>query len=145
MITDEFGMPKEFKYSEPIKPTKLQHILYGKVLSKYIKIEVLAKNLLSKIDNNPDIIFTHDLDLSISEEMEENIIYLSSISVENMKKDMERIDETELTLRISSFKGYRLVSKNDPLSYVEEIKKLSTTMDLDEPFNRMDEALQYIM
>ncbi len=145
MLTNNFGIPKEFKYSEPIKPTKLQHILYGKVLSKYIKLEVLSKNLLSKIENAPDIIFTRDTEIATSDELEEKIYYISSIATENMKKDIERIDENEITIKISSFKGFRIVSKMDPISIVETIKDLSRTMDIDEPFNRMEEALEYIL
>ncbi len=145
MVTDEFGIPKEFKYSEPVKPTKLQVILYGKVLSKYIKIEVLTKNLLTKLDNNPEILFTHDMEIATSEEIENEVLYISTISAENMKKDIERIDESEISIKTSSFKGYRIVSKKDPLNYVEKIKELSKTMDLDEPFNRMEEALNYVI
>ena len=144
MVTDEFGIPKEFKYSEPIKPTKLQHILYGKVLTKYIKIEVLSKNLLSKLENNPDIILSKDIDITMSEEMEKEILYISSVAIDNIKKDIEEIDESELIVKVSQFKGYRVACKDGPKKYIENIKELSKTMDLEEPFNRMEEALDYI-
>ena len=34
MVTDASGLPLEFRYTEPVRATKLQRILYGDVLRK---------------------------------------------------------------------------------------------------------------
>jgi len=41
LISDYYGIPVEFKYTEPIKPTNLQKILYGKSIEKYLTVDVL--------------------------------------------------------------------------------------------------------
>ncbi|HEY9688338.1 MAG TPA: hypothetical protein V6C52_15315 [Coleofasciculaceae cyanobacterium] len=46
MVTDGRGLPVEFRYTEPIQPTKIQQVLYGQVLSAYIKREVILETLL---------------------------------------------------------------------------------------------------
>ncbi|HNX97400.1 MAG TPA: hypothetical protein PKK12_06945, partial [Candidatus Aminicenantes bacterium] len=46
MITDSTGIPLEFKYTEPIRPTRIHQIIFGRVLERYIHEEVIKKNLL---------------------------------------------------------------------------------------------------
>jgi hypothetical protein len=36
LVTDQIGVPLEFKYTEPVVATKLHRILYGTVLEKYM-------------------------------------------------------------------------------------------------------------
>ncbi len=55
MVTDGRGLPVEFRYTEPIQPTKIQQILYSQVLSSYIKREVILETLLKSLDTK----FTH--------------------------------------------------------------------------------------
>lgn len=50
MVTDGRGLPIEFRYTEPIQPTKIQQVLYGQVLSAYIKREVVLETLLKNTE-----------------------------------------------------------------------------------------------
>jgi hypothetical protein len=50
MVTDRFGLPLEFRYTEPIQPSKIQQVLYGQVLNSYIKKEVILETLLKNIE-----------------------------------------------------------------------------------------------
>ena len=36
LLTDESGIPLDFRYVEPITPTKLQAVLYGKALESHL-------------------------------------------------------------------------------------------------------------
>ena len=65
MVTDGAGIPLEFKYTEPIKPTRIQAILYGGSLERYIKFEVIRAKLVKSLKNRPDIIFIDNSDLSL--------------------------------------------------------------------------------
>ena len=49
MVTDAFGLPLEFRYTEPVRATKLQRVLYGDVLEKYIQADVIAGNLVGRL------------------------------------------------------------------------------------------------
>lgn len=60
MVTDMHGLPLEFRYTEPVRATKLQRILYGDVLEKYIHGDVIAGNLISRLDQKPDLFLLSD-------------------------------------------------------------------------------------
>lgn len=60
MVTDHRGLPLEFRYSEPIHPTKIQQVLYGQVLSQYIKREVILDTLLKSIEHKFKCLLVED-------------------------------------------------------------------------------------
>lgn len=55
LLTDASGIPLDFRYTEPITPTKLQSVLYGKALEPHLKEEVIQKTLLKEVKGNPDL------------------------------------------------------------------------------------------
>ncbi len=44
-VTD-LGLPTEFHYSEPLKPSKLQLSLYGSTIGRYLMLDVVGKGLV---------------------------------------------------------------------------------------------------
>jgi hypothetical protein len=50
MVTDGRGLPIEFRYTDPISPSKIQQILYGEKLSSYIKRDVITETLMRNIE-----------------------------------------------------------------------------------------------
>lgn len=60
MVTDLRGLPVEFRYTEPIQPTKIQQVLYGQVLSAYIKREVILETLLKYIESKFKCLLVED-------------------------------------------------------------------------------------
>lgn len=60
MVTDGAGLPLEFRYTEPVRATKLQRILYGDVLEKYIHCDVVAANLVGRLEQKPDLFLVAD-------------------------------------------------------------------------------------
>ena len=60
MVTDAAGLPLEFRYTEPVRATKLQRILYGDVLEKYIHGDVIAANLIGRLEQKPDLFLVAD-------------------------------------------------------------------------------------
>jgi hypothetical protein len=55
LMTDPSGIPLDFRYTEPITPTRLQSILYGKSLEPHLKEEVIQKTLLKELKSPPDL------------------------------------------------------------------------------------------
>ena len=53
LVTDSGGIPLDFRYTEPITPTKLQSVLYGKALEPHLKEEVIQKTLLKELKTAP--------------------------------------------------------------------------------------------
>src|SRR6056297_2191987 len=76
MVTDPYAIPVEFKYSEPIKPTGLQKILYGNSIEKYLLVDVIAKKLLQNIEEKPKFILIEDTRL-LDIQFKMPIIYIS--------------------------------------------------------------------
>ena len=56
LLTDTSGIPLDFRYTEPITPTKLQGVLYGKALEPHLKEEVIQRTLLKELKTTPDLL-----------------------------------------------------------------------------------------
>jgi len=67
LVINDLGIPVEFKYSEPVTPTKLQEIIYGSSLEYYLHTEIIAKGLIQKVENRPEFILTQDSSLYLIE------------------------------------------------------------------------------
>ena len=54
LVTNQIGVPLEFKYTEPVTTTKLHKILYGVALEKYVHETVIRDRLSREIHAVPD-------------------------------------------------------------------------------------------
>ena len=63
LTVNELGLPTEFHYSDPIRPSKLQLSLYGTTLGRYVMVDVVGKGLLdaSQARNAPVVVGHSDL------------------------------------------------------------------------------------
>lgn len=64
LVVDGAGIPVDFRYTEPITPTKLQSVLYGKALEPHLKEEVIQKTLLKELKGAPDLLVIPASDLA---------------------------------------------------------------------------------
>jgi hypothetical protein len=55
LVTDARGIPLDFRYTEPVRPTKLERILYGGALDIYLREEVIMGNLLGAVEVSPSL------------------------------------------------------------------------------------------
>lgn len=53
LVTDMRGIPTDFRYTEPVRPTRLERILYGSALDIYLREEVILENLLKAVEAKP--------------------------------------------------------------------------------------------
>lgn len=53
LVTDTRGIPTDFRYTEPVRPTRLERILYGGALDIYLREEVILENLIKAIETKP--------------------------------------------------------------------------------------------
>lgn len=138
LIVDESGIPYEFKYTDPISPTPLQKILYGKSLENYLNTEVIAKSLLKKVENRPEVVFT---DTSVLTTVSENVFFVVQ-TVFSEQIDQPSPDECVIpfgssAIRISS-------SKEITKEKLERLRQITEEIDILEPFQRLQKALEYI-
>lgn len=64
LVTDSSGIPVDFRYTEPITPTKLQTVLYGKALEPHLKEEVIQRTLLKELKGAPDLLIIPPTELA---------------------------------------------------------------------------------
>jgi hypothetical protein len=63
LVTDLRGIPVDFRYTEPVRPTRLERILYGGALDVYLREEVLLKNLVEAVEAKPSVWIVRDREL----------------------------------------------------------------------------------
>jgi hypothetical protein len=60
MVVDGRGLPLDFRYTEPVQPSKVQAVLYGKSLDRHVRQDVIFKQLAGKIDPRPAVVLVDD-------------------------------------------------------------------------------------
>jgi hypothetical protein len=152
MISDERGIPVEFKYTEPVTPTKLQKVLYGEVLEKYLREEIIISNLSGKIESKPDIYIVDDVkNLYLKNLVKESVVIVKATQLKPMKElnTFKFIKENEAVIQTEEDKTpIRLIITDDMVAQKDDIGKqvmeLASGMDITEPLTRIQEALKLI-
>lgn len=149
MIVDERGIPLEFKYTDVINPSKLQKILYGEVLEKYLKEEVIMGNLVEKIENKGDIYFVDKLENQVLEKfVSTGVVVIRDSQNQALESvgEFEFIKENEALIQIderqSPIKAILEDGRGEEL--VSKIISLNLEGNIIEPFERIEEALRLI-
>jgi hypothetical protein len=152
LVTDVYGVPVEFKYTEPIVPTKVQEILYGKVLKTFIKRDVISYNLIKNIEKKPEIYFVDDpLYFELYNKFKTPFIFISDPNEKALEK-VGIIKEIEKNIFL-----FQLQEASSPLKVefydddkklqdklIEIILKAADKMDIVEPFQRIAESINNI-
>ncbi|HWH14059.1 MAG TPA: hypothetical protein VNT51_04885 [Miltoncostaeaceae bacterium] len=60
MVTDGEGLPRDFRYTDPITPTRLQRVLYGGALDRHLRADVVAGTLLAALEERPTVLLVED-------------------------------------------------------------------------------------
>jgi len=142
MVTDPYAIPVEFKYSEPIKPTGLQKILYGNSIEKYLLVDVIAKKLLQNIEEKPKFILIEDSRL-LDIQFKMPIIYITVPTKSSDESKEMKVREELSKEHLES--GYDLIFNGTLTSDdTKWLERISDEIDIMEPFHRLKEALDYV-
>ncbi len=142
MVTDAYAIPLEFKYSEPIKPTGLQKILYGSSIEKYLMVDVIAKKLIQNVQEKPKFILLDDSRL-LGLQSKSPIIYIANSSKNEKEKESDELREGLNTEELEA--GFKIVYTGTLTSEdMKWLERLSDEIDILEPFQRLKEALKYV-
>ena len=154
MVTDAYGLPLEFRYTEPVRATKLQRILYGDVLEKYIHGDVIAANLIGRLEQKPDLFLVSDAALlEAASGAGRKAIQLSGSRVPPLKEfgAWQDVSETEYFLQLSDSGSplrVRLPARSSDPSLRAEATRLLTetarTLDPTEPLARVEAAVRML-
>lgn len=152
LVTNEIGVPIEFKYTEPVSINRLQKTLYGVALDRHLHESVLRGSLAAELRSNPKYFIT------AFDEKE----YLGTLAGKEMVALQEirpgssesagaytRTRDREATIMTDEGPGLRAAfSTSDEAAQrdmVDWLHDLAGTMDLLEPLERIRAALKMLI
>ena len=154
LVTDFRGIPKDFRYSDPISPSRLERVLYGSALDVYLREEIILTNLLTAVETPPGVW------LCSSRELLRPLRGLGGVpAVLLQESSHDPLDfagevrpfgeETTSLVQLSELAApFRLdVTREDVPrlgDLVAFLGRAAETMDVKEPFGRIVKALQAI-
>ena len=63
LVTDARGIPLDFRYTDLIRPNKLERILYGDSFDTYVKEELILESLIDSMETDPQLWICNDKDI----------------------------------------------------------------------------------
>lgn len=154
LISDYKGFPLEFRYTDPIVPTKIQQVLYGEGLEKYIKLDVIADSLIKSLSNKASILIVQDEDLLEFKGSNIAIVRISSTKTPPLSQpgELTEVKKAEYMLQTSHANNPIRIQFNQNFdcqseafnSVITTITEAGNFMDVDEPLNRIYKTLELI-
>jgi hypothetical protein len=150
LITNEHGVPVEFRCTYPIRPTPIQKPLYGDALEPHIGVELCGRPLLASLDHSPSILLVDRDFLLDLQPLSSCPIVLVARAGEAIEVQMRSGDErTWIRRRVSSpagrFQPIDVRAHQDREGeldvIVPKVESIFGHLDLLEPFDRIAQAL----
>jgi hypothetical protein len=132
LVTNRFGRPLEFQCTTPVKPNRTQQILYGPTLRPFLLAEVIGRTLVEKVSVQPHLVLTESNELlELRSHIDTPVAGVSADSVEFGLR--MKLGQQWLTFH-PEFAA-------DRKEIEQRAKQVPDTADLQEPFERIREAL----
>lgn len=154
LVTDQRGIPADFRYTEPVRPTKLERILYGGALDIYLREEVILDNLLKAVEAKP-VLWLVDAGELIKPV--QKLTKLTAIAAEaTQRAPLDRSGQYEPTAENGVFifqadnisAPLRLTFSEENAGQIAQIAQTlqaaAEDMELMEPFARMSKAIDAV-
>jgi hypothetical protein len=154
LVTDPRGIPVDFRYTEPVRPTKLERILYGSALDVYLREDIILDNLLSAVEAKPVLWLLADVGLIGPVQ---KISSLPAVAVETTTRTpLESSGQFEPTSEQGVFMfqadnisaPLRITVSDGNISKISQLTQILTSaaedMELTEPFSRIERALEAV-
>jgi hypothetical protein len=155
LLTDPSGIPLDFRYTEPITPTKLQGVLYGKALEPHLKEEVIQKTLLKELKNAPDLLILPITELAgswsgdtkcpvlaVQKTQDSPLARVGEVFRASPREILVQVTEGAAPLRAIFATSVDLAAQDQA---VQKLVEAGYQMDLAEPLERVSAALQALV
>jgi hypothetical protein len=151
MVTDTRGLPVDFRFTDPVTPTRLQRALYGGVLDRYLRSEVVLRTLLDALAEPPSLLLVDDpsllvepIDLCplafVGPSQAESLGAVGTRSGTSAHSFLLQVSDSGHPLRVT------LPTESDHEALViETLLSLAERMDVLEPIERVRDALGVIV
>ncbi len=151
LVTNQVGVPVEFKYTEPVTTTKLHKILYGASLDRYLHETVIRDRLSREVRAIPDyFIAPYDekeyLGLIAGKEM--MAVQAFPVGQRESTGPFTRVRDREAIVELEDGPTLRIafMTSDDALQrgMVTWLQEIARTMDVLEPLERVVNALNVL-
>ena len=155
LLTDTSGIPLDFRYTEPITPTRLQAVLYGKALEPHLKEEVIQKTLLKELKSPPDLFILPAAEmaggwhgearcpaLAVQKTQEPPLPRVGESFRVSPREALLQVAEGAAPLRVIFAQSVDLAAQEQALA---KLLEAAYQMDLAEPLERVSAALQTLV
>ncbi|MCL2683791.1 MAG: hypothetical protein FWE55_00960 [Synergistaceae bacterium] len=154
LVTDCRGIPTDFRYTEPVRPTKLERILYGNALDIYLREDIILDNLLGAVHIKPAVWILADEELI--DPVQRISRHPALVISESSRSPLEQSGQCEPTSEAGVFMfqadnisaPFRLTVSQENISKISQFAQLLTSaaenMELTEPFTRIERALEAV-
>jgi hypothetical protein len=152
LVTNQIGVPLEFKYTEPVVATRLHKILYGSVLEKYLHESVIRDKLGREIKTAPSyFITTYDEKEFLGSIGDREMVAVQRYSLPpgELSGSFNRIRDREVIIELEDdpvFLRLAFSTANETVQHemVAWLQEIARTMDILEPMDRIKSALTSI-
>ena len=149
LVTNQIGVPLEFKYTEPVVATKLHKILYGSVLEKYLHETVIRDRLGREIHASPDYFITrYDEKEYLGPVANREMVAIQRYNLPpgELSGPFNRVREREAVVELeeeSIFLRLAFSTSDESVQHgiVTWLQEIARTMDVLEPLDRITSAL----
>jgi hypothetical protein len=142
LVTNCWGRPLEFRLSSPVRPNRLQQILYGGTLRSYVCADLIGKTLVDKSSLAAQCLFTDcESVLDVRLWLAVPVVWLASAN----DPIAEDLAEEGACVRAAGEGGGQIVCHPrypaDIPAVRELLDSLDGSLDLSEPFIRIRQAV----
>jgi hypothetical protein len=149
LVTNQIGVPLEFKYTEPVTTTRLHKILYGSVLDRYLHETVIRDRLVREVRSEPDYFITpYDEKEYLSALGKTEMIAVQRYSAGQTETSgpFTRIREREAIVDMEDGPSLRVAfsTTDEAIQHriITWLQEIGRTMDILEPIERINVALK---
>ncbi|MBD2705297.1 hypothetical protein IC229_32060 [Spirosoma sp. BT702] len=147
LVTDESGVPIEFKCTHAIKPTLIQRALYGDNLRPFIGVTLCGVPLYQSLKNEPDVIFIKQaFCLNLHLEVNADTVLVSrageSLGTGELSHRDRMNSEGGFPPIIVTYHPDSKKSENDEVR--ELISQVFLNVDVLEPFDRISKSIEVL-
>ena len=155
LVTDEMGVPQEFRCTHPIRPTAAQRALYGGTLTPHVFNHLLGLPLIQALTTRPSFCCLEDpMLLQLAHDVSIPLVHLQRLgevlSVDGPQSDGVNIPQT--TRRVDSNRsGFQPISatfghghETDWEEISDDLERVFSQVDLLEPFERITTAIKVL-
>lgn len=152
LVVDFRGIPINFHYTDPIRPSRLERVLYGNALEVYLREELILESLLKSVEVKPSLWICREPDLlgPLKSITKGKVLFLASSlrspmdATGNVESTGEpgvyfvQADSVSAPVRAAFPENTREDEAKQSAAILVEAAK---TMELLEPFGRIQKAL----